>query len=284
MGMYDRRMVDVFRISLPAPTGTRIDVRVLGYGMDLGPRVVNPNGIEDWFLFHFHSPIERHFPDGRVQHLPAHSAVVHAPFQALHYEAPDGTVRRSWMRFRGTAVAQVVADAGVPTDTLMPLADGEQTLRWLWALRDECDHPRGADPDTIDKLAAIWLRSLARAGSAARLRLPRGDHVLPERVRRVRRHIEEHALAAPTLDDLAAVAECSRSQLCRDFRRHLGISPQRYQTRVRVDHAAELLRSTDLDLDAIAERCGFCDRYHFSRVFARETDHPPARYREIGRH
>jgi transcriptional regulator GlxA family with amidase domain len=47
----------------------------------------------------------------------------------------------------------------------------------------------------------------------------------------------------------------------------------------RVQRAAELLARTTLSIDEIAERCGFANRYHFSRVFAQRMAAPPGRYR-----
>ena len=45
--------------------------------------------------------------------------------------------------------------------------------------------------------------------------------------------------------------------------------------------AAELLAHTDLTIDEIAERCGFANRFHFSRVFAQRMVEPPGRYRAL---
>ncbi|WP_247807639.1 AraC family transcriptional regulator [Bradyrhizobium sp. 4] len=43
--------------------------------------------------------------------------------------------------------------------------------------------------------------------------------------------------------------------------------------------AQKLLLETDAGLDAIAERCGFCDVYHFSREFKRSTGTAPHTWR-----
>ena len=43
-----------------------------------------------------------------------------------------------------------------------------------------------------------------------------------------------------------------------------------------------MLVSTVLSIDEIADRCGFANRYYFSRVFAQRMGRPPARYRSEG--
>jgi transcriptional regulator GlxA family with amidase domain len=39
------------------------------------------------------------------------------------------------------------------------------------------------------------------------------------------------------------------------------------------------LHHSALSIEQIAERCGFCDRYHFSRVFQKHREMGPATFR-----
>jgi transcriptional regulator GlxA family with amidase domain len=78
---------------------------------------------------------------------------------------------------------------------------------------------------------------------------------------------------------MARLAVMSTGGFIRVFSRALGVSPQRYLVRLRIGQASSLLLQTSLSLEAIAERCGFCDRSYFSAVFRRETGMPPARFR-----
>ncbi|HKP39894.1 helix-turn-helix domain-containing protein [Mycobacterium sp.] len=77
--------------------------------------------------------------------------------------------------------------------------------------------------------------------------------------------------AAPlTLSTMAARASVSVRTLNRQFRDHLDTTPLGYLTQLRVDRARQLLDTTDLTMDRIAERCGFGSydslRYHFIRT------------------
>jgi transcriptional regulator GlxA family with amidase domain len=49
--------------------------------------------------------------------------------------------------------------------------------------------------------------------------------------------------------------------------------------RLRIEHAQELLRTTDLLQRDIAAYCGFADVHHFSKAFKRITQLPPGAYR-----
>jgi transcriptional regulator GlxA family with amidase domain len=60
--------------------------------------------------------------------------------------------------------------------------------------------------------------------------------------------------------DLTALARHARMSVrtfTRRFREETGLSPARWLTRRRVEHARELLESTDLPVDEVARRAGF---------------------------
>ncbi|MDD5706460.1 MAG: helix-turn-helix domain-containing protein [Kiritimatiellae bacterium] len=79
--------------------------------------------------------------------------------------------------------------------------------------------------------------------------------------------------------DLARRLRISEATLLRVFRDNLGVSPQKEYMRLRLAHAATLLQHTSKSIEQIAEECGFCDRNHFTRIFSREWQVPPATYR-----
>jgi AraC family transcriptional regulator of arabinose operon len=47
-----------------------------------------------------------------------------------------------------------------------------------------------------------------------------------------------------------------------------------------MEYAKQLLTTTDLSAIEIAERCGYTDYSHFSRVFAKYACVSPAKYRK----
>jgi AraC-like DNA-binding protein len=70
------------------------------------------------------------------------------------------------------------------------------------------------------------------------------------------------------------------SSVVRAFRRVTGTSPARYIEQHRIGQAQRSLRYTDLAIHIVAERSGYEDPYHFSRVFKRVTGMSPSDYRE----
>jgi AraC-like DNA-binding protein len=79
--------------------------------------------------------------------------------------------------------------------------------------------------------------------------------------------IDARAESLATLDEIAAAAGVEASSVCRWFRRYQGSSPYQYLLRRKMNLAAEHLVENGGLVKEAAERVGFADPYHFSRVF-----------------
>ena len=88
------------------------------------------------------------------------------------------------------------------------------------------------------------------------------------------------------LDDIAAAAHLSASQLTRLIKQALGVSPYQHVIQVRVNNARHLLSagSGRRSLAEIANAVGFADQSHLTRHFKRLTGVTPRRYRDSSRH
>ena len=81
------------------------------------------------------------------------------------------------------------------------------------------------------------------------------------------------------LKDLAQLVGVHPNHLCRLFTRSVGVPPHQYLTQLRLRRAQELLRTTDLAIDAIADATGFANVQHFTRAFSARFSTPPAHFR-----
>lgn len=79
---------------------------------------------------------------------------------------------------------------------------------------------------------------------------------------------------------LAEKANLATNAFTRLFRAEVGISLQKYIKKKRIDKACALLNHSQNSIDIIAEKTGFADRYHFSKIFKSITGISPARYRK----
>ena len=79
---------------------------------------------------------------------------------------------------------------------------------------------------------------------------------------------------------LAHAAGLSLGAFVRQFKQVTGESPGRYQIHQRLSEACRLMHLSAMSLEAIAERTGFYDRFHFSRTFKRFIQRSPAEFRK----
>ncbi|MCB8746414.1 AraC family transcriptional regulator [Rhodoferax sp. U2-2l] len=91
-------------------------------------------------------------------------------------------------------------------------------------------------------------------------------------------HLQHEADALISLTELAKMANMSRYQLIRAFRRATGLTPHAYQLNQRIIQARHHLRAGEPLVD-IAYRLGFADQGHFQRVFKAHVGVTPGRYK-----
>lgn len=101
-----------------------------------------------------------------------------------------------------------------------------------------------------------------------------------ERICKVINYLQSNYNCRLTNEQLADIAAISTNQLLRDFRHHTGLTPQGYLRREQIRNACVMLNTSMLSIDEIAEKTGFFDRYHFSKIFRKVTGLPPAKYRK----
>jgi len=94
-------------------------------------------------------------------------------------------------------------------------------------------------------------------------------------------YIETNIQKPINLDELAQIAEMSKRSFIRAFHAAVGSSPISYLIQLRVNRAAELLRSTDDSITDIALQAGFSDGNYFTRQFRKALGASPRDYRKF---
>lgn len=98
-------------------------------------------------------------------------------------------------------------------------------------------------------------------------------------VRRAVALMQEAVEEALPLAEIARRVGLSQRQLQRQFRQHLGTTPTRHYTMIRLAKAHKLLQQTDLPVTEVAVSAGFASLENFSRVYRSVFGCPPSRDR-----
>ena len=95
----------------------------------------------------------------------------------------------------------------------------------------------------------------------------RQTHVAQERVEKAAELIREHLAAPLTLEALGQRVGCSPFYLSRTFTEQMGMTLTQYLRQVRLERAAELLRSGKFNVTQAALEVGYSSIGHFSTAF-----------------
>lgn len=100
------------------------------------------------------------------------------------------------------------------------------------------------------------------------------------RYKKVLQFVKAHFAEPITVNDLAEKAAMSPQHFSKVFKETIGRGPIQYIQEHRVEESKRLLSQSNLSLVEVAERCGFSDQAHFSRLFKKYTAQTPKRYRQ----
>jgi AraC-like DNA-binding protein len=179
-----------------------------------------------------------------------------------------------WLHVAGADAGELTgAVLSDPERPVVPVGDVYQAV----SLIDEALGRMERDDSVPSRLAAAgaaWhLLALLAAGQTG---APAGR---ADAVRQAQQYLREHVGARTSVAELAALARLSPSHFAALFRRATGTSVLRYQTRLRMSRARELLDTTDRPIAEIARALGYADPFYFSRQFGRIHGVSPSAYR-----
>ncbi len=92
--------------------------------------------------------------------------------------------------------------------------------------------------------------------------------------------IESNLASDLTLSELANTLNINASYLSTVFKKETGKTVTGYVNEKRIELAQELLKTTNLQIQTIAQYCGIVDVHYFTRLFKKITGVSPKQYRE----
>ncbi len=99
-------------------------------------------------------------------------------------------------------------------------------------------------------------------------------------VKRAINYIHENYSQPMSLRSIAEYLDISEVYLCKLFSKEVGVGAIQYLRKIRIERAAELLRTTDKKVGRIATEVGFRDAKSFHTMFKSQMGVTPAAYRE----
>lgn len=93
-------------------------------------------------------------------------------------------------------------------------------------------------------------------------------------------YLEEHFAEPVTIDELSRLCHCSSSGFFKLFKTSTGVTPITYKHNIMIQHALDLLAHTNLTIEEISAKTGFCSSNYFRRIFFNITQKTPKEVRK----
>jgi AraC family transcriptional regulator of arabinose operon len=223
-----------------------------------------------WFIVRFNGPV-RLWRGEAWMDAAAGTTVLWAPGQRHRYGVgPGGAIDHAYVFASGRRIAALIGTLKLGADQPLAGVASEPFSAHLHALIQESLRHQ-PDELILESTLANLLMTIARD-----TKHPVRDD---ERMLLVRRLLETGVSRQHSLASLAASVHLSPTYLSARFSRMTGQSPIAYLIDLRLRQARELLRSTDLQIKAVASQVGYEDPYFFSRLFRRKVGVSPRAYR-----
>lgn len=103
---------------------------------------------------------------------------------------------------------------------------------------------------------------------------------LPVAIAKAVAFIEKNYQRDITLEDMVAVSGLSKYHFTRLFSKVMRITPIRYLTKIRIQHALDLLQQSDRSIEDISRAVGYTSSNYFSKVFKNLLGESPSVYRQ----
>ncbi len=99
------------------------------------------------------------------------------------------------------------------------------------------------------------------------------------RMQRVINEIHNHFYNFEGSSDLATFFHLSENHFIREFKDAIGITPAKYLSNLKMEHAKKLLLTSNMPIEQISEACGYHRPNYFCRIFKKNTGLTPLTYR-----
>lgn len=103
---------------------------------------------------------------------------------------------------------------------------------------------------------------------------------MPDYVRNIMKYLEEHYMDEFNLNQIAVRFGFSKYYISREFKKYVGITYSEYLITLRLNHAKELLKYTDLSINDITFQCGMNNVSHFINLFKNREEITPLQFRK----
>jgi AraC-like DNA-binding protein len=199
---------------------------------------------------------------------------------AVNHETSSGWFH---VHFDHALINAVESTHNLKLETVPNVADPQITVlvNLIFEVVSRAEEP---DPLLWQSLSQVLLWRLLLLTSGKRRMAETRGGLAQWQARRTTEYLADHLDQRVTLEELAGIARLSPFHFARAFSKTVGMPPFRYQQKLRLERACELLAKTDLRIIDIAQAVGYQSPRALTRVFVQQHAIAPSEWRrQFGR-
>lgn len=189
-----------------------------------------------------------------------------------YYADPQDPWVKIWFNVYGYLPGHLLQDYGLESVSYVPQFEDATMFYQFLHIAHQADLSDEEKRNRTSLLLHMLLQQIAS-------RIPAREAAHRQEAGIMKHYIDNHLSSRIRIEELARLIYRSPSQAIRLFREAYQIPPCEYALRRRLETAAMLLTGTNLPIQEIAERTGFCDGHYFSNIFRKRYGASPRMYR-----
>lgn len=254
-----------------------LDIHVSMAGADQfnppGHATDRPSGFGEYLFLRFRTPMEVLTARGLETCEPG-ACLIYSPGHRQWYRGRETFYRDDWCHVQGTDVGRLLERASLPRNTLFfPRGTGFYPLI-IEEIRVEMQRQAPYWSELVAGLVARLILLLGRSMAHENV----GESLQHEALRRVREQVHERLTEPWTVKRMATAVALGESRFAALYRQCFGMSPIEDLIQARLRHAQWLLTNRHTTVGEAAEKSGFRNIPHFSRLFRRRVGCSPSEY------
>lgn len=215
-----------------------------------------------------------------VYHLSKNDCVFLDCQNAYSHHSSSNLWTLKWVHFSGCNMNRIYEKyterGGLPCFRSYQVELYDQILTQLYEIAASSVHVR--DMRIYEKLTALLTLLMEQSWNPE---IVQSNTWRKRNLQNVKKYLDLHYMEKITLDKLSEIFYINKFYLTRIFKEQFGITVAKYIVQIRITHAKQLLRFTDLPIEKISHECGMNDANYFSRVFKKIEGVSPGEFRKL---
>lgn len=216
---------------------------------------------------------------GKTQTLPANTGIIVPPDTPYSYKSVSGDYVDDWLHF-SIDDSNFSLQPYVRPGHFFRIYDTDLLSEYIRLLLWESTYnTTGSSVEIVDQIMLILLNHLGENYKNRK----NTYHYSPynTKLQNIRINMRSSLYNPITADECAKMLGVSKNRFFHLYTETFGVSFKKDYIQMRIYHAQNLLETTDIPIDDIAQITGYASEVHFYRQFQKYVGQTPVRYRKV---